>query len=107
MKSHFTFSKQQRNGIFLLITSIIVLQCVYFFINKTSEKISVNQEDFSQFQNEIDSLRALEIENRKPKIYPFNPNYITDYKGASLGMTNEEIDKLLVFRNQDKWINSV
>ena len=107
MKSHFTFSKQQRNGIFLLIVLIIILQCAYFFIKNASEEVSVNKEDFSEFQNEMDSLRAIEIENRKPKIYPFNPNYITDYKGASLGMTNEEIDKLLAFRNQDKWINSV
>jgi DNA uptake protein ComE-like DNA-binding protein len=106
MKSHFTFSKQQRNGVFLLISAIIIMQCVYFFIDKTSEDVVVNKEDFSQFQKEIDSLRAIEIENRKPKIYPFNPNYITDYKGASLGMSNEEIDKLLAFRNQDKWINS-
>ena len=33
MKSHFTFSKQQRNGVFLLISAIIIMQCVYFFID--------------------------------------------------------------------------
>lgn len=107
MKSHFTFSKQQRNGIFLLIALITLLQCIYFFIGKTTQEVSFDNERYHLFQNEIDSLRTIEIENRKPKIYPFNPNYITDYKGASLGMTNEEIDKLLAFRNQDKWINSV
>jgi DNA uptake protein ComE-like DNA-binding protein len=107
MKSHFTFSKQQRNGIFLLIALITLLQCFYFFIGKTTQEVSFDNERYHLFQNEMDSLRAIEIENRKPKIYPFNPNYITDYKGASLGMSNEEIDKLLAFRNQDKWINSV
>ncbi|PKQ44811.1 ComEA family DNA-binding protein [Confluentibacter flavum] len=106
MKSHFTFSKSQRNGIFLLIVTIIVLQCVYFFVDLPSEKVSVNQALLAKYNEEIDSLRLAELEARKPTIYPFNPNYITDYKGASLGMTNEEIDRLLAFRKQNLWINS-
>ncbi|WP_100615471.1 ComEA family DNA-binding protein [Confluentibacter citreus] len=107
MKSHFTFSKSQRNGIFLLIVTIIVLQCVYFFIDVSTEKINVNQALLETYNKEMDSLRLVELEARKPTIYPFNPNYITDYKGVSLGMTNEEIDRLLAFRKQNNWINSV
>lgn len=106
MRSHFTFSKSQRNGIFLLIILIIIFQCVYFFIDVSTEKVDVNQELLAKYTNEIDSLRLAELEARKPTIYPFNPNYITDYKGASLGMTNEEIDRLLAFRKQNQWINS-
>ncbi len=107
MKSHFTFSKKQRNGIFLLILFIIILQCAYFFIDAPSEEIIVNQKELEKFQNEIDSLKLVELERRKPKTFPFNPNYITDFKGASLGMSNEEIDRLHVYRKQNKWINSV
>ena len=105
--SHFTFSKRQRNGIFLLILLIVILQALYFYIDFSSEDIQINKTEFAKFQNEIDSLRLVEIEARKPRIFPFNPNYITDYKGAALGMTNEEIDRLLAFRKQNKWINSV
>ncbi len=100
------FSKRQRNGIFLLLFLIVILQCLYFFIEFSSEEVSVDQAELSKFQNEIDSLKLVEIEARKPKTYPFNPNYITDFKGASLGMTNEEIDRLFDFRKQNKWINS-
>lgn len=106
LKSHFTFTKERRNGIFLLILLIIVLQAVYFFVSFSSEEIPIDQKALKIFQNEIDSLRLLEIESRKPKIYPFNPNYITDFKGYTLGMTNEEIDRLLAFRKQKKWVNS-
>ncbi len=107
MKSHFTFSKKQRNGIFLLILFIIILQCAYFFIDAPSEEIIINQKELEKFQNEIDSLKLVELEKRKPKTFPFNPNYITDFKGASLGMSNEEIDRLNAYRKQNKWINSV
>ncbi len=106
MKSHFTFTKQQRNGIFLLVLIIIILQCVYFYLDFSSENIQIDDKALVKFQNEIDSLKQIEIEESKAKIYPFNPNYISDFKGASLGMTDVEIDRLLTFRKHDKWINS-
>ncbi|WP_369998002.1 ComEA family DNA-binding protein [Winogradskyella sp.] len=106
MKSHFQFTNQQRNGIFLLLAIIIVLQCVYAFVDFTKEEAPVNQEELETFRKELDSLHLVEIENSKPKIYPFNPNYITDYKGYTLGMSNEEIDRLHKFRESNKWVNS-
>ncbi len=106
MKSHFLFTKEQRNGIFLLLLIIVALQCIYFFIDFSSEDVSVDDAELKKYEAEIDSLRQVKIEERKPKIYPFNPNYITDYKGSTLGMSNEEIDRLLAFRKQNKWINS-
>lgn len=100
------FSKEQRNGIFLLIILIVGLQCTYFFVDFSPESISVNKEELAKFNKEIEALRLTQLEEKKPKIYPFNPNYITDFKGASLGMSNKEIDRLLAFRKQNKWINS-
>jgi len=67
----------------------------------------VSSDELEAFEKEIDSLKLIELEKRTPKIYPFNPNYITDYKGYTLGMSNEEIDRLLKFRNNGDWINSV
>lgn len=106
IKPHFVFSRNQRSGIFLLLTLIIIFQCLYFFVDFTSEEIQINQLELAKFQKEVDSLKLAKMEANKPTIYLFNPNYITDYKGYSLGMSNEEIDRLLHFRKQDKWINS-
>jgi len=106
MKSHFQFSNQQRNGIFLLLFIIIVIQCVYMFVDFGNENNYSNNPHIEELRKEIDSLRAAEIENNKPKIYPFNPNYITDYKGYTLGMSNEEIDRLHQFRSNKQWVNS-
>ena len=107
LKSHFTFTKQQRSGIFVLLLLILVLQSVYFFVDFSPEEIQINQNNLAMFQAEVDSLKRLKIQDNKPKIYPFNPNFITDYKGYTLGMSSEEIDRLLAFREQNKWINSV
>ena len=107
MKSHFQFSNKQRSGIFLLVLIIIGIQCVYMFTDFSHDEIPVNQNQLDSFRNELDSLRLVEIENSKPKIYPFNPNYITDYKGYTLGMSDEEIDRLHQFRESNRWVNSV
>lgn len=105
-KSHFKFTNGQRNGIFLLLLIIIVIQCAYLFLDASPQDISINKTELAKFQNEIDSLKLIEVENNQPKIFPFNPNYITDYKGYTLGMSSEEINRLHVFREQNKWINS-
>lgn len=100
------FTKQQRNGILSLLILIVVLQLVYFFVDFSNNDIEFDSESIERFQKEIESLKVVEIENRKPKLYPFNPNFITDYKGYVLGMSNEEIDRLLDYRSKDKWVNS-
>ena len=109
-KSHFTFSNQQRNGIFLLLLLIIIIQLFIHFgseyVFKTEVVSTQNNKELLAFINQIDSLKKVEVENRKPKIYPFNPNFITDYKGYTLGMSQDEINRLLEFRKQDNWINS-
>ena len=106
-KSHFWYSKNQRNGIFVLGTIILTFQVLIFTdVFAQDEIIETNSPEILAFQHQIDSLRLAEIENRKPKIYPFNPNYITDYKGEQLGMSLEEIDRLLVFRKSNKFVNS-
>ncbi|SDR99024.1 competence protein ComEA helix-hairpin-helix repeat region [Formosa sp. Hel1_31_208] len=100
------FTKQQRGGIFLLIVVIIVLQSVYYFVDFSSENYNVNQKALAQFEAEVDSLSVLKRLDNLPKIYPFNPNYITDYKGYTLGLSASEIDRLHDYRKTNKWVNS-
>lgn len=66
----------------------------------------VSQTEILAFQQEMDSLKNLAAAKNIPKIYPFNPNFLTDFKGHQLGMNIKEIDQLLAFRAQGKYINS-
>jgi len=69
--------------------------------------LDTSSEEVIKLTKELDSLRSIEIELRKPKKYPFNPNFITDFKGYTLGMSPEELDRLHKYRAGDKWINSI
>ncbi len=105
-KSYFRLSKQQRNGIFLLFLLIIVVQLSYFFWrSKPNPKTNDVNQEWLAMQPVIDSLKNSD-NSTKPVIYPFNPNFITDYKGYKLGMSVEQLDKLFAFRKQNKYVNS-
>jgi DNA uptake protein ComE-like DNA-binding protein len=107
IKSHFRYTKSQRNGIFFLLLFIVFLQSVFFFADFSSdEKPAVSQTEILAFQQEMDSLKNAALAKSIQKIYPFNPNFITDFKGNQLGMNIDEIDQLLAFRAQGKFINS-
>jgi DNA uptake protein ComE-like DNA-binding protein len=108
IKSHFVFTKSQQNGIFLLVCLIILFQVFYFFADFSSENSAegLSQEEIEGFQSQIDAIKLARTDADSVKIFPFNPNYITDFKGYTLGMRVEEIDKLHQFRDENKWINS-
>lgn len=107
-KSHFFYDRQKRSGILILI-GLILLGIGFSYGYQPEKEIIISkaeQLEVAAFQKQIDSLKLIEIENRKPKKYPFNPNYITEYKGYTLGMSMEEIGRLHRFRESGKWINS-
>ncbi|MFH7004319.1 ComEA family DNA-binding protein [Flavobacterium bizetiae] len=100
------FTKQQRTGIFLLFVFIMILQTIYFFVDFSSpEKYFLEKDQWMSLQSEIDAMKLAKL-SEKSKIYSFNPNFITDYKGYKLGMSVQEIDRLLAFRKENKYVNS-
>lgn len=107
-KPHFRFSKNQRNGVLVLIVFIIVLQIIYLKVDFSKDPIlDIHSEEVVAIQKEIDSLKQIALEPKDKKPRKFNPNFITEYFGYTLGMSPEEIDRLHQFRKKDQWINSI
>ena len=106
IQSILKYSKSQRIGIVFFFLIVIITQGIYYFYDfSTIRKESADKVKWLVNQTVIDSLK-LEKNNFKTTIYPFNPNFITDFKGYKLGMNVEEIDRLLAFRKQNKFVNS-
>ncbi|WP_421808919.1 ComEA family DNA-binding protein [Flagellimonas sp.] len=103
--SHFRFNKQERSGIFFLLLIIFIFQGIYFYVEAkpfdASPAVKVNTAE----QAHLDSLKGM-AQLDVGKIFPFNPNYITDHKGYTLGMSLEELDRLFDYRDKNKFINS-
>lgn len=108
LKSHLTFDRGQRDGIFVLIFLNLIMICLIVFVDlKPEVKLDLTSPEVTNLQTEIDSLKSLRNKKNKTETYPFNPNYISEFKAYTLGLSVEEYDKLTAFREKDKWINSV
>lgn len=106
IKSHFKFAKAERSGILCILFLIFTMQGIYFYTNPTKTPRIFVDAEIKVYQKRIDSLKQIALLKQKPKIFPFNPNYISDYKGFTLGMSTAEIDRLHAFRKTNKYVNS-
>jgi DNA uptake protein ComE-like DNA-binding protein len=111
MKSFFSggnikYSHSQRIGIIILFVLIFTLQLIIIFADFSQQVIDGDEARlWLSLQKQVDSIR-LARKTEVPKIYLFNPNFITDFKGYRLGMTTSQIDRLHAFRKLNKFVNS-
>ena len=105
----YRFTSGQRKGIMALFAVILIVQAAYCILNSFDfsgpQQKSTEEKEWLAHQGEIDALKVAQGDTQ-PVIYPFNPNFISDYKGYTLGMTPQQIDRLQAYRKQNKWVNS-
>ncbi|NHM05611.1 helix-hairpin-helix domain-containing protein [Flavobacterium sp. CYK-4] len=101
--SYFKFSKSQRTGIFALFSVIVVFQLVYFSVDfRTKPKPVASKQQWVALPTDTASSYV----RHSYVMRPFNPNFITDFKGYKLGMSVEEIDRLFAYRKTNRYVNS-
>ena len=90
-----------------MLLLILVLQLAYFGLKYYAPNSNVNLWELdSEQQKKFDSLvLASKSKNAQQRKF-FNPNYISDFKGYTLGLSALEMDRLKQFRKQDKFVNS-
>jgi len=107
VKSQLVFHRSQRVGILFLLALILGLLYVQFFVSFSEEStFDITSIEVLTLQHQLDSLRCADSIKRVPKRYPFNPNYLTDYKAYTLGISPKEFDRLQAFRKKEQWVNS-
>ncbi|MBD3583401.1 helix-hairpin-helix domain-containing protein [Flavobacterium selenitireducens] len=100
------FTRSQRQGILLLSILIAIVQIFCLLPeNKIFKSRDPESRKWLALSKELDSLKLL-ASRKKVVVYPFNPNFISDYKGYRLGMSVPEIDRLHAFRDKGKFVNS-
>ena len=105
--SHLYFTRSERDGIIFLVLLILSLGGVYYLVDFSQpSNLDTNSSSLLKLQRELDSIRSIQLEAKQPKIYPFNPNFLTDYRAYTLGIPADAVDKLTAFRAQNKWVNS-
>lgn len=104
---NFQFSSSQKRGTLFLLAAIVVVQIlIYFTGNFQFKKSTIHFTELTQYQKVVDSLKREKITQSSPKIYPFNPNYLTEYRAYVIGLSATEFDRLQKFRTQNQFVNS-
>ena len=85
-----------------LMIFIEAFQALFFILNSSTTQ-SIQTLD-KILQKRIDSIQAASF---KPKVYPFNLNFLTDTNAYFMKITPLQFDRLIKYRKQGKWINSV
>ncbi|MAT90883.1 MAG: competence protein ComEA [Flavobacteriaceae bacterium] len=105
--SHMLLPRGQQRGMLFLVLLLIALMGTLAFVSFETEPIlDISSSEVREAQDQLDSLRMLALEKKSPKIYPFNPNFMTEYRAYVLGVAPEAWERLQTFRSQEKWINS-
>ena len=106
LESHFWYNKGQRNGILFLLFCILCLQSLIHFGDFSgSEEADPQTMEFAALQKRMDSLQ-IAVKRGKMEIRNFNPNYLTDFKGYRIGLSPEQIDRLLAFRASGRFLHT-
>lgn len=109
LKFFYRFTKDQRRGVVALFVLIFVFQALYFIAAsidfRITETKSAEEQEWLSMQGRINELKSRSAV-KEEKIYPFNPNFISDYKGYRLGMTTDQIDRLHAYRAKGMFVNT-
>ena len=97
------FTKSQQIALGILLISIAGLQALYYWVltmPPTQPKLSTWE------YVDATPTNAAPFQKNTFRIYPFNPNFISDYKAYKFGMTLAEINRLRAYRQRNLYVNS-
>lgn len=106
-KEFFAFNKQEQRGVFFLLLAIFMLQGLYFLLH--GDYLGSGEASFKPDWEQLgylDSIDRAASQSKDRELRLFNPNYITEFRGYSMGMTAEELDRLYAYRNGNNFVNS-
>lgn len=101
------FIRPHRAGLIILIVLVVLFQWVLMYFPVENDEVSLTE--IQPYWAQLEEKLQAKIDSQKNNadtIYPFNPNFIDDYRAYRLGLTDEQFDKLSAFREQNKFVNN-
>ena len=101
------FTRSQRVGILFLLGIVFVLQIYIIYLNSYSSADNFSNRNIPKdLVKQYDSLKQIRQQQKKIKIYPFNPNYLTNSKAYFLGIDLKSLNRIKAYRQQGKYFDS-
>lgn len=104
---YFHYNKQERNGVFVLLSIFIVIFLVrifstqFFSSRNNSQIIAVNlNSNYTQQKKEFDLQQSTTVHSVNKQLFVFNPNTISIDEAMQLGFSKKTATTLVNFRNK-------
>jgi DNA uptake protein ComE-like DNA-binding protein len=104
----YKLNKAQRRGVLWTFFLFLVVHLLILTIDKPSPRNTKGLVENKEIQYLIDSLMGVQITSDKLRdtIYPFNPNYISDFKAYQLGISMSAVDRIRSYRAAGSYLYS-
>ena len=104
----YKLNKAQRRGVMWTFFLFLVVHLLILTIDKPSPRNTKGLVENKEIQYLIDSLMGVQITSDKLRdtIYPFNPNYISDFKAYQLGISMSAVDRIRSYRAAGSYLYS-
>ena len=104
----YKLNKAQRRGVMWTFFLFLVVHLLILIIDKPSPRNTKGLVENKEIQYLIDSLMGVQITSDKLRdtIYPFNPNYISDFKAYQLGISMSAVDRIRSYRAAGSYLYS-
>ncbi len=104
--SFLNLTTAQRRGVFWTLFLFLLLHLGITFLPKKTQKVYTFLVLDTIVQQQVDALIASKQTTDRDTIYPFNPNYISDFKAYQLGISMEAVFRIRAYRDTGKNITS-
>ncbi len=112
-KDYFTFSKKERNAVFILLFILAVIIALPLFVpakkldikidTKLQQQLDSLQRTRSQYKNNYDSVPASDTINQKNtsiKLFQFDPNTLDEQGFKQLGLSDKVVHTIINYKNK-------
>ncbi len=99
-------TKSQRKGILWTFALFLVAHLVVYFLPYDNNKHEQGLVLDVSTQQQLDSIWLSSPKQTRDTIYPFNPNYITDFKAYQLEVPIAAVARIRTFVSQGNYIDS-
>lgn len=104
--SFLNLTKTQRREIYWTLTLFLLVYLAITFFPKGNPNTNTTLVLDSITKQQLNALVATKQAVNKDTIYPFNPNYFTDFKAHQLGISMDAVYRIRAYRKSGKYINS-
>lgn len=100
-------TKAQRRGILKTLVLFLTIHLGVSFFPSSTKNHDTSFALDSLLQQKVDSIAVMQAKPKRDTVYPFNPNYFSEFKAYQLGVTMDVVKRIQMYRDDGNYMYSL